>query len=247
MRLASAVSGRLAQADLLLLAAELLRPGQRFAPAVCERTELRLLARAAGRESLYTRLREACGKVAAVSPEARELELVRLFDAPAVCPINETAYVRRDKGAVLADICGFYRAFGFEPAETTAEKPDHLVAELEFCAVLLLMEAQARRQRQRRHATTTRDALRAFLTDHLAVWWPAFCRRLGQTAELEPLRAVARLHQAVCAYLTRALGVRPATGDVEARKDEGTPYECGLATPPVVPLGAGAAVRGGTR
>ena len=47
----------------------------------------------------------------------------RLFEGGVTCPPNETAYVRRDKGVILADINGFYRAFGFEPAEDAARNP----------------------------------------------------------------------------------------------------------------------------
>lgn len=71
----------------------------------------------------------------------------------------------------LADLSGFYRAFGVEPS---GERPDHLSVELEFMYVLALKEIRARTEDESFHVT--REAERAFLRDHLAVWVPAFAQ-----------------------------------------------------------------------
>ncbi len=71
----------------------------------------------------------------------------------------------------LADVSGFYRAFGVEPI---GERPDHLSVELEFMYVLALKEIRARTEDESFHVT--REAERAFLRDHLAVWVPAFAQ-----------------------------------------------------------------------
>ncbi len=58
----------------------------------------------------------------------------------------ETEYTTPDalyKAHQLADIAGFYRAFGLEMSTENRERPDHLAAELEFMHFLALKEAQA--------------------------------------------------------------------------------------------------------
>src|SRR3989304_1633468 len=63
------------------------------------------------------------------------------------CPVYETQY---DAGHVfqqaqqLADIAGFYLAFGLEVAEGVGERADHVSLELEFMQALTFREAYAR-------------------------------------------------------------------------------------------------------
>jgi hypothetical protein len=92
--------------------------------------------------------------------------------------------VRRDKGAILADVCGFYRAFGFEPSPDVGEKPDHLRCELEFLAALFIMEARAVEHGNDAHADVTRNAVTRFATDHIADWIASFCTRLMYVTSL---------------------------------------------------------------
>lgn len=188
----------LAQADVLLLLADLLRPPGSFPlPESQEIIEL-LDAAFAGADS--PPLRDAFIALFACAektpPAAWSDEYHRLFEGPIACPINETTYVRRDKGAVIADICGFYRAFGFEPSTTVGEKPDHLRCELEFLAALLVMDAQAVERGLDEQADITRQAITRFAADHLADWLASFCARLlhvtalavyGRLAEALPL------------------------------------------------------------
>lgn len=80
----------------------------------------------------------------------------------------------------LADIAGFYRAFGFENGGAIRERPDYLSTELEFMHVLTLREACARVADQLEHIEIDVDAQRKFLRDHLAQWLPLLSKRLEQ-------------------------------------------------------------------
>ncbi len=82
----------------------------------------------------------------------------------------------------MADIAGFYRAFGFENGGVIRERPDYLSTELEFMHTLTLKEAYARETDQLEHVEVCVDAQRKFLRDHLAHWLPLFVKRLEQLA-----------------------------------------------------------------
>ena len=81
----------------------------------------------------------------------------------------------------LADIAGFYQAFGFHTGGTVRERPDHLAAELEFMYLLALKEAYAMENSLTEQAEICADAQRKFLQDHLAAWIGPFCRSLEQS------------------------------------------------------------------
>jgi DMSO reductase family type II enzyme chaperone len=82
----------------------------------------------------------------------------------------------------MADIAGFYRAFGFENGGAIRERPDYLSTELEFMHVLTLKEVCAREAARLDHLEVCLDAQRKFLRDHLARWLPLFAKRLAQAA-----------------------------------------------------------------
>jgi len=84
---------------------------------------------------------------AAAEGEGLAAEHQRLFYTEMAATPYETEYGRASaarKGPALADILGFYEAFGFRPAPAAAELPDHIGAELEFLGLLLLKDADAR-------------------------------------------------------------------------------------------------------
>jgi TorA maturation chaperone TorD len=72
--------------------------------------------------------------------------------------------------ADLADIAGFYRAFGVTLA---GDKPDHLVAELEFVALTLAKEAHAWAQEDGR-ADICASARARFIRERIGTWTDAF-------------------------------------------------------------------------
>src|SRR5687768_7910262 len=56
------------------------------------------------------------------------------------CPQTFSVY----RAQVIADVAGFYRAFGLEPSRDTPERHDHIALELEFMAWLIFKEDRAR-------------------------------------------------------------------------------------------------------
>jgi len=121
-----------------------------------------------------------------------ELEYNRLF-APLQslhCPPYETVYTCPVSSAVrhsqeLADIAGFYRAFGVGIDETAADRPDHLSLELEFMAVLCQKEAYALTKGRADQVKICRDAQKEFLQDHLGCWVSLFASAVKQHDELD--------------------------------------------------------------
>ncbi|MCO5165838.1 MAG: molecular chaperone TorD family protein [Planctomycetes bacterium] len=225
----------LAQADLLLgLARAFGPPGPAATKAVADLAGVaEPLAEAAGGpdpRALADALRLAAWAVADAAPGALEMEYQRLFSCGVACPIHEAGFVRRDKGHILGDIAGFYRAFGVQLREDAAERPDHLVAELEFLALLLVMLARAEGEQ----AAVTRAAARAFGEDHLGEWLPGFTVHLAATTREPAYAHLARALAGAWGAVAAALGLDepprrlPAAG-TGAGAEAGEPFECGLA------------------
>lgn len=112
------------------------------------------------------------------------LEHVRLFGPAGRAALTETSWGDAGrllgKAAALADIGGFYRAFGVQPATAHPRPEDHLALELEFMSVLALKEAWARSGDEVEALAVTRDAAAKFLADHLGTWIGAWCGALAE-------------------------------------------------------------------
>lgn len=110
------------------------------------------------------------------------------------CPPYEVQYCPQTfsiyRSQRLADVAGFYRAFGVTLGRDLPERVDHVACELEFLAWLVAKERHARTQRGARwaeRAEVCRDAQRDFVSDHFAWWVPAFARALDDRARsLDP-------------------------------------------------------------
>jgi DMSO reductase family type II enzyme chaperone len=97
------------------------------------------------------------------------------------CPPYETDFTAGDvfrQTQELADLAGFYRAFGMEGSDGERERPDHVSVELEFMHLLTYKEAWALAQGDQGGAEICREAEADFLTDHVLKWLPEFARRL---------------------------------------------------------------------
>lgn len=99
------------------------------------------------------------------------------------CPAYEMEYGRHEiirQASDLADLAGFYAAFGLEIAGGTDGRPDHISAECEFMSALCLKEAHAHEHGDKANAEICVDAQRTFLRDHLACWLPALAHSVEE-------------------------------------------------------------------
>jgi DMSO reductase family type II enzyme chaperone len=109
----------------------------------------------------------------------------------------------------LADIAGFYRAFGFQVGGQVRERPDHLAVELEFMHVLALKEAYAFQIGLAEHVEIGRDAQGKFLTEHLGQWIGALAEALARSAGGGPYCELARCAAAFVLADAERLGAKP--------------------------------------
>ncbi len=155
-------------------------------PAACERLETLLAdleefapTLEAGYIEDIQRLR---GLFASVTPEELAAQHNHLFEQSTVCSAFETEYEADPfaKGRQLADIAGFYQAFGMEVARSRPTMQDFLGTELEFMSLLSRKEAYAAARHWSHRRKVTVDAERMFLRDHLGRWDRAICKSIEQ-------------------------------------------------------------------
>lgn len=103
------------------------------------------------------------------------------------CPPYETEYCPQTfsvyRSHQLADIAGYYRAFGLEPSAKHPERPDYIVLELEFMAWLIGKTLYASQRGEATGVRLCRDAQVSFFRDHFAWWAPAFALALRRKAD----------------------------------------------------------------
>jgi putative dimethyl sulfoxide reductase chaperone len=167
----------------------------------------------------------------AIDEEDARVAYSRLFIGASACPLHETAWTaagRMGGGAVdLADIQGFYGAFGFTVSDTGRTSPDHLVTELEFVAALLVKQAYARFNRWDEDASVTADAVRQFLEAHLGRWTAALMARLGGNGDASVYGEAAAALDAHLVGLCEAFEAQPMpVSDVPAISAESDQVDC---------------------
>lgn len=146
---------------------------------------LRDIARTCRSLTLGTALEKLAAIALELNPADSERVYIRIFtlsDSPD-CPRYETAYLAKDLfqlTAQMADIAGFYRAFGVEAKE--GNRPDDICTELEFMSFLCRKQAFAVEQLGRHAARQAARAQRLFLAEHLSRWAPAFGSRVEMHA-----------------------------------------------------------------
>ena len=107
----------------------------------------------------------------------------------------------------MADIAGFYRAFGFNIGGKVRERPDHISAELEFMHILALKEAYAAEKGVAEHVEICVDAQCKFLQEHLGQWISLFAESLARSAEEAPYLSLARFAAAFVEADAKRFGV----------------------------------------
>lgn len=157
-------------------------------------------------------------------PDATELagRWVRWFDLGRVAPYEGSNVVATAGGITprLADVSGFYRSFGMA---VTGDRPDHVVAELEFLALALLNEAEALEAGDDDRAAVVSGAVRSFVRDHIGTWLDAWAARVAEIPELAPWQPVA----AVAARLVAEEAARRNV--IPARSNAVLPANAGIA------------------
>lgn len=179
-------------------------------------------------------LETACHERGAVSRQDRNADLATWADAATGFDLHECAYVRRDRGHILGDIAGFYRAFGVASEAAGNRRPDQLAAELEFLGLLSALQARARIDGDREAADLVRAGAAAFWTDHLACWIALPAARADYLPCPRWIKAGTRAIATVAAALAQVEGwPAPASddqGEVDAtgQVDEGSEFACAV-------------------
>lgn len=148
-----------------------------------------------------------------------------------VCPY-ETEYGREEifqQAHELADIAGFYRAFGLKPAPEDGERPDHIACELEFLAFLSLKEAYAIEKADEEMLEITKAAAKKFLRDHAGAFGRAFAAALEREDPGGPYGASARLCAAFLTTWCAQAGVPAGPEYLSLRPEmpDAVPMACG--------------------
>lgn len=126
--------------------------------------------------------------MAAWNDDALQEDYVRVFGhtVSKECPPYASEYGQAhifQQAQVLADIAGFYQAFGVQLSPSFKDRLDHVGVELEFLHFLCLKEAHAIAQG---HALDKvdlcREAQRKFLDNHLGTWVFTFLHKLKEKA-----------------------------------------------------------------
>jgi len=97
-------------------------------------------------------------------------------------PLRDTTYLSQQ----MADISGFYRAFGLEPDKTRPERVDHLSLELDFVGHLLtrmLCSSRSFDPRSGQHFEVAESALKEFFECHLGRWVSLFAKAFDRRIE----------------------------------------------------------------
>ena len=100
------------------------------------------------------------------------------------CPLFETAYYGSDpqqQTQRMADVAGFYRAFGVDSSGSET-RPDDLSVELEFMSYLCRKEAYALDHSGPPRVAQVRKAQRLFFENHIGTWAGVIGRKLSGIA-----------------------------------------------------------------
>jgi TorA maturation chaperone TorD len=209
--LEQAIARALSRAAAYRLLSRALTPPTPLRVAEVGREAAAAAARAELDPETRPRLHALARAAADTDPQALAEEHVFLFDRQVRCSPCEGAYgdgpQLAGKAAALADVSGFYAAFGLSAQDGPSEAEDHIVTELEFMSALALKEAWALAGGAAEGHEVTVRAQAAFLRDHLGCWAAAFADELAAATPLPYYTAVADALRIWVATEMRELGV----------------------------------------
>jgi len=165
-----------------------------------------------------------------LSAETREEEFTELFMTRMLCPPYENSYGKSggNKAGTLADINGFYKAFGLSISEKDSDMPDHIAIEMEFLSLLALKEAYGIEHGQADMVEVCVSAKKNFLTDHIGGWAGIFCKNLAERTTKDFYRNLALLTSGFIEGEIKFYGivVEPVEGVL---RESSEPMDCSLA------------------
>lgn len=148
------------------------------------------------------------------------------------CPAYETEYVpsKHDfqRSNMLADVAGFYQAFGLQCSTSHPDRPDHVTLQCEFVAQVLGLQWRALQggtPDAKSQAEICQQAIRRFLQEHLVWWCPAFAKLLSHQNPGGFYDAVAHFLAALVACERAIAGIELPKQPVEPSSIE-SPDEC---------------------
>lgn len=150
-------------------------------------------------------------------------------------PPYELEYGRSEiiqQASRLADVAGFYAAFGMEVDHRANDRGDHIAVECEFMNVLCAKEAHAIEYGDDNGLQICCKAQRDFLVDHVSRWLPAFAHRVQQSDAEGFYGALARFTEAFVAGECCRFGIRMAPQTLQLRPADpvlDTSISCGPA------------------
>ncbi|HNO80085.1 MAG TPA: molecular chaperone TorD family protein [Phycisphaerae bacterium] len=136
------------------------------------------------------------------------------------CPAYECEYGRSEisqRASMLADLAGFYEAFGMTIVDTEAGRPDFIAVECEFMSVLCAKEAHGLESGLTELVEESLHTQRLFLRDHLATWLPALSRRIVEAADHEFYVALGQCADQFCRAEARRFEIRTGPRWLELR------------------------------
>ena len=148
------------------------------------------------------------------SLEDLQAEYRRLFSLSVAggIPPYETEYGHKDiflKTQKLADIAGFYAAFGLEISESSHERIDFIGAELDLMFWLKMKEETAIEKGLSTEAQICREAQAKFMRDHLGRWAPFLGEQISKTSRQAFYRSVGQWLSRFVESECQRLGVEP--------------------------------------
>lgn len=148
-----------------------------------------------------------------VSTEELTAEYSRLFLGSGLVPLREGGYGGGSRFAGqpvdIADLNGFYLAFGFAPPPTAPNPPDHLGTELEYLSLLHLKKAFALQRSRVSQDKIVERAMAHFLEDHLGRWTAALDMALREAKAAATYSRMAELLRKAVGAECASLRIRP--------------------------------------